>query len=74
MERKDKEDWARKGMYMEVEGAGSRGKPRKTWLEVVRDDMKEYGPGKCGCSGSSYLEVEDCRGLMLTFCNSSFIV
>ena len=44
VDRKDlKEDWVRKGMYMKVEGAGSRGKPRKTWLKVVRDDMKEFG-------------------------------
>ena len=28
-------------MYMEVEGARTRGRPRKTWLEVVRNDMKE---------------------------------
>ena len=26
---------------MEVEGARSRGKPRKTWLEVVKNDMME---------------------------------
>ena len=29
-------------MYMEVEGARSRGRPKKAWLEVVRNDMKEY--------------------------------
>ena len=28
---------------MEVEGARTRGRPRKTWLEVVRNDMKELG-------------------------------
>ena len=26
---------------MEVEGASPRGRPRKTWLEVVRNDLKE---------------------------------
>ena len=30
-------------MYMEVEGTRSRGRPRKTWLEVV----KNYMTGKC---------------------------
>ena len=43
MERKDKEEWVRKCMYMEVEGARPRERPRKTWLEVVRNDMKELG-------------------------------
>ena len=46
MERKDKEDWVRKCMYMDiwmtmdVEGARARGRPRKTWLEEVKSDMK----------------------------------
>ena len=30
-------------MYIEVEGARSRGRPRKTWLEVVTNDMKGVG-------------------------------
>ena len=30
-------------MYMEVEGARPRGRPRKTWLEVVKNDMKGLG-------------------------------
>ena len=42
MERIDK-DWVRKCMYMEVEGARTRGRPRKTWLEVIREDMNELG-------------------------------
>ena len=41
VERKDKEDWVRRCMYMEVEGARARGRPRRTWLEVVRIDMRE---------------------------------
>ena len=35
--------WVRKFIYMEVEGARPRGRPRKTWLEVVRNDMMELG-------------------------------
>ena len=30
-------------MYMEVEGERSRGRSWRTWLEVVRDDMKGLG-------------------------------
>ena len=30
-------------MYMEVEGARSRGRPCMTWLEVVKNDMKGLG-------------------------------
>ena len=30
-------------MCMEVESARPSGRPRKTWLEVVRSDMKALG-------------------------------
>ena len=43
VERKNKEDWVRKCMYMEVEGARPRGRPRKTWLEMVKNDMNGLG-------------------------------
>ena len=46
VERKEKEDWVRKCMYMEVEGARSRERPRKTWLEVVKNDMSWYAEVK----------------------------
>ena len=61
MGRKDKEDWARKCLYMDVEGTRPRGRPRKTWLKVVRSDINWVW--QCGCSGPSCLEEEDCRGL-----------
>ena len=32
-----------KYIEMEMEGARPRGRPKKTWLEVVRNDMKELG-------------------------------
>ena len=32
-----------KNQTPEVESARPRGRPRKTWLEVVRNDMKELG-------------------------------
>ena len=39
VERKEKEDWVRKCMYMEVEGARPRGRPSKAWLKLVKNDM-----------------------------------
>ena len=57
----------KKCLYMDVEGARLRGRPRNTWLEVVRNDMKDIGSGKCGCSGPSCLEEEDCRGLACSY-------
>ena len=38
---KDEEDWVKKCMYMEVEGARSGRRQRKTRLEVALNDMKE---------------------------------
>ena len=55
-ERKEK-DWARKCMYMD-ENARPRWRPRKTRLEVAKNDMKELGR----CSGPSCLK-EDCGEL-----------
>ena len=33
----------KKCMYMEVEGVRPKGRPRKTWLEVVKNDLKSLG-------------------------------
>ena len=41
-------------MYMEVEDAKPRGRSRKTWLEVIKNDLM------------SCLEDENCGGYMLT--------
>ena len=30
-------------MYMVIDGAGPPGRPRKTWLEMVKSDMKGRG-------------------------------
>ena len=40
MERNEQKDWVSKCMYMEVEGARPRMRPRSNWLEVVKNDMK----------------------------------
>ena len=30
-------------MNLEVDGSAGRGRPRKSWLECVNDDMKKFG-------------------------------
>ena len=38
--RKDDDDWVKKCMEYEVEGSRPRGRPKKTWKEVVREDCQ----------------------------------
>ena len=38
--RKDDYDWAKKCMEYEAEGSRPRGRPKKTWKEVVREDCQ----------------------------------
>jgi len=38
--RKDDDDWVKKCMEHEVEGPRPRGRPKKTWKEVVREDCQ----------------------------------
>jgi len=40
MLRKDDDDWVKKCMGYEVEGSRPRGRPKKTWKEVVREDCQ----------------------------------
>ena len=40
MLRKDDDDWVKKCMEHEVEGSRPRGRPKKTWKEVVREDCQ----------------------------------
>ena len=42
MKRKDKEGWVRKCVCIKVEGAMPklRWRPRKTWLEVVGENLR----------------------------------
>jgi hypothetical protein len=42
VEHKDKEDWVKGCTVLDVEGTRPRGRPRKTWFEVVRSDMKLF--------------------------------
>jgi len=38
--RKDDDDWVKKCMEYEVEGSRPRGRPKRTWKEVVRKDCQ----------------------------------
>ena len=38
--RKDDDDWVKKCMEYEVEGSRPRGRPKRTWREVVREDCQ----------------------------------
>ena len=38
--RKDDDDWVKKCMEYEVEGLRPRGRPKRTWTEVVREDCQ----------------------------------
>ena len=43
VERKLEDDWVKKCGTLEVEGRKPRGRPKKTWMEVVVDDMRRMG-------------------------------
>ena len=43
VERKDDEQWVRKCMDFKVDGSAGRGRPWKSLLECVNDDMKKCG-------------------------------
>jgi len=40
---KEDNDWVKKCMEYEMEGARSRGRPKKTWIEIVEKDCKASG-------------------------------
>ena len=39
---KEGEDTSNKLLDMQVQGKRRRGRPKKRWLDNIRDDMKEY--------------------------------
>ena len=41
--RKEDNDWVKKCMEYEVEGARPRGRPKKTWREIVEKDCQPCG-------------------------------
>ena len=42
VERKTEDDWVKKCQSVEVEGKVGRGRGRKTWIEYIRGDMKNF--------------------------------
>ena len=52
--RKDDDDWVKKCMEYEVQGPRPRGRPKRTWREVVREHCqarkmnKEDAMDRCG--------------------------
>jgi len=44
--RKDDDDWVKKCMEYEVEGPRPRGRPKRTWREVVRENCETRKPIK----------------------------
>ena len=58
--RKGDVDWVKKCMEYEVQGPRPRGRPKRTWREVVREDCQarkvvKYKTWTSGYSGPSYI-------------------
>jgi len=50
--RKEDTDWVKKCMEYEVEGFRPRGRPKRTWKEVVQKDCQACNLNKEECYGS----------------------
>ena len=46
MLRKEDTDWVEKCMEYEVEGSRPRGRPKRTWKEVVQNDCQPHNSNK----------------------------
>ena len=46
VERKPEEAWAKKILTFEVESKRQRGRPRKTWMEVINNDLRGLNANK----------------------------
>ena len=44
--RKDDQQWVKKCMDFKVDGSAGMGRPRKSWLECVNNDMRKFGVKK----------------------------
>ena len=53
MARIEDDDWGKKCMEYEVEGPRPRGRPTKTWREVVKKDCQARKLNQRGCRGGS---------------------
>ena len=43
VERIDDNDWVKRCMTWQVEGIRQRGRPKKTWLDYLKDDTESLG-------------------------------
>ena len=43
VEKRDKLRWLKRNETLQVDGDGVKGRPRKRWSEVLREDMREEG-------------------------------
>ena len=41
--KKDDDDWVKKCRTIKVEGDVGKGRPKKTWEEVIMSDLKQKG-------------------------------
>ena len=49
VQRMEDENWAKKCLDISVDGPASRGRPNKTWISVVNEDLKKKGLTKELC-------------------------
>ena len=56
--RKEDDYWVKKCMEYEVEGSRPRGRPKRTWREVVKEDCQAHKM-KRGCRGPLQMEKGD---------------
>ena len=40
VERREEDDWLKKSCNLDIEGRAPRGRPRQTWAQTVKDDLK----------------------------------
>ena len=66
VERRDELCWLKRIETLQVDGDGVKGRPRKSWREVLREDMREKGlsrrmlgtdQGGGKCCGKAICEV-----------------
>ena len=43
VQRKSDDDWVKRCAMLEVEGRKPKGRPKKTWMDTVKMDMKPLG-------------------------------
>ena len=41
VERRKEDDWLKKSCNLDIEGRAPRGRPRQTWAQTVKDDLKD---------------------------------